>query len=91
MLLRLTSADGMRYASMATVTAAKKKWKRNCLTLKKKVEVIKYAKKNPLANIRDLGEKFSVVKPKSLRSLRSRILYCPCMSPMPLAVESMIL
>ena len=29
--------------------------KRNCLTLKKKVEVINYAKKNPLVNIRDLG------------------------------------
>ena len=30
--------------------------KRNCLTLKKKVEVINYAKKNPQVNITDLGE-----------------------------------
>ena len=30
--------------------------KRNHLTLKKKVEVIKYAKQNPRVNIRDLGE-----------------------------------
>lgn len=31
---------------------------------------------------------FNVVKPKSLRSLRIRILYYPCMSPMPQAVKS---
>lgn len=33
---------------MATVSVAKK---RNCLTLKKKVDVINYAKKNPNVNI----------------------------------------
>ena len=72
MLLRLTSADGMRYASMATVTAAKKKWKRNCLTLKKKVEVINYAKKNPLANMRDLGEKFQCGKTQIAKILKKQ-------------------
>ena len=36
--------------------------KRNCLTLKKKVEVIKYAKQNPRVNIRDLGDTFQCGK-----------------------------
>ena len=36
--------------------------KRNCLTLKKKVELIKYAKQNPRVNIRDLGDAFQCGK-----------------------------
>ena len=40
---------------MATVSAVKK---RNCLTLKKKVEVIKYAAKYPGVNLRALADNF---------------------------------
>ena len=54
---------------MATVTAAKK---RNCLTLKKKVEVINYAKKNPWVNIRDLGEMFQCGKTKIAKIVKNQ-------------------
>ena len=54
---------------MATVTAAKK---RNCLTLKKKVEVINYAKKNPRVNIRDLGEMFQCGKTQIAKIVKNQ-------------------
>ena len=54
---------------MATVTAAKK---RNCLTLKKKVEVINYAKKNPRVNIRDLGEIFQCGKTQIAKIIKNQ-------------------
>ena len=40
--------------------------------MKKKVEVIKYAKKNPLANIRDLGEKFQCGKTQIAKILKKQ-------------------
>ncbi len=42
---------------------AEKAWKkRNYLSLEKKVEVIKYAQRNPGTNVRDLGTLFSCGK-----------------------------
>ena len=80
-------------ASMATVTAiASSAKKRNCLTSKKQIEVINYAKKNLGMNIRSLADIFKLwEKSNCIRSSRTRTLYYPCMSPMPLAVESMLL
>ena len=54
---------------MATISAAKK---RNCLTLKKKVEVIKYAKKIPRAGTRELGEKFQCGKTQIATILKNQ-------------------
>lgn len=48
-----------RYVRMASAPVAKK---RNCLTLKKKVEVINYAKKYPKVNIRERGNMFQCGK-----------------------------
>ena len=51
-------------AGMATVSviASSAKKKRNCLTLKKRIEVINYAKKNPGMNIRSLADIFKCAK-----------------------------
>ena len=40
--------------------------KRNYLTLEKKVELIKYAEKHPIAGIRELGEVFKCGKTRKL-------------------------
>jgi len=45
-------------ADFPTMCAAKEAQKRNCLSLEKKVEVIKYHQKNPTISIRALGEQF---------------------------------
>ena len=47
--------------------------KRNCLTLKKKVEVIKYAKQNPRINIRDLGDAFQCGKIQIAMILKNQL------------------
>ena len=48
---------------MATVSViASSAKKRNCLTLKKRIEVINYAKKNPGMNIRSLADIFKCAK-----------------------------
>ena len=54
---------------MATISAAKK---RNCLTLKEKVEVIKYAKKIPRASTRELGDKFQCGKTQIATILKNQ-------------------
>ena len=49
-------------ANLATMSAPKKPQKRNCLSLEKKVQVIKYQQKNPAISIRALGEQFNCSK-----------------------------
>ena len=48
------------------------KQKRNYLSLKKKVEVINYSKKNPGVNIRDLGDMFQCGKTQIARILKNQ-------------------
>ena len=55
--------------------------KRNYLTLKKKVEVIKVSEKNRGMSLRELGQQF-VEKPRLPRFLRPKNLYSLCMSLM---------
>lgn len=55
---------------IAKASAAKKK--RNCLTLKRKIEVIKYAKKNPGINIRSLAEIFECGKTQISKIIKNK-------------------
>ena len=60
----------------------------NYLSLEKKVEVIKYAQRNPGTNVRDLGALFSCGKTQIAQILKIiKILYCLCTTPMLVEVE----
>lgn len=52
----------IRLATAVNMSAAKEPQRRNCLKLKKKVEVIHFHRKNPSTFFRALGEKFECSK-----------------------------
>ena len=58
-------------ASVTAIASAPKK-KRNCLTLKRKIEVINYAKKNPGINIRSLADIFQCGKTQIALIIKSK-------------------
>ena len=55
------------------MSAVEEPQKRNCLTLAKKVEVIKYQQKNPSTSIRSLGEKFNCGKTQIAYILKNKV------------------
>ena len=59
-------------ADFPTLCAAKEPQKRNCLSLEKKVEVIKYQQKNPTISIRALGEQFNCGKTQIAYVLKNK-------------------
>ena len=60
-------------AGMATVTAiASAAKKKNCLILKKKIEVIDYAKKNQGINIRSLADIFKCGKSQIAKIIKNK-------------------
>lgn len=58
-------------ASVIAIASAAKK-KRNCLTLKRKIEVINYSKKNPGINIRSLADIFQCGKTQIAQILKTK-------------------
>ena len=59
-------------ADFPTMCAAKEPQKRNCLSLEKKVEVIRYQQKNPTISIRALGEQFNCGKTQIAHVLKNK-------------------
>ena len=59
-------------ADFPTMCAAKEPQRRNCLSLEKKVEVIKYQQKNPTISIRALGEQFNCGKTQIAYVLKNK-------------------
>ena len=64
----------IRLATAVTMSAAKEPQRSNCLSLKKKVEVIHFHQKNPSTPIRTLGEKFECGKTQIAYILKHSIV-----------------